>query len=85
VTVLANSVQLLLEDLAHDRVTLADAVEEFHLRLWPADPEPTPEQLAGVEDAPLPGPNSIDWVELTQGLTQRERRSLRAAYDAARH
>lgn len=77
-----STVRQLAQDLADGRVTLAEVVSDFSGRTW-AIRTPTDAQRYGVQDLPMPPPNSFDWVDMTIGLTEPQREALRAAYDDA--
>lgn len=76
------TVRQLVQDLADGRVTLEQVTRDFAGRTW-AIRTPTDAQRYGVQDLPMPGPNSFDWVDMTVGLTETQRQALRAAYDTA--
>ena len=77
-----STVRQLVQDLADGRVTLAQVQQDFTTRRW-AVRQPTDAQRYGVQDLPMPPPNSFDWVDMTVGLTEVQREALRAAYDEA--
>lgn len=77
-----STVRQLAQDLADGRVSLAEVTQDFSARTW-AIRQPTDAQRHGVQDMPLPPPNSFDWVDMTIGLTEPQREALRAAYDVA--
>lgn len=77
-----STVRQLVQGLADGQVSLAQVVQDFSGRTW-ATRTPTNAQRHGVQDLPLPPPNSFDWVDMTVGLTETQREALRGAYDSA--
>ena len=75
----------LLERLSQGTVTLEMVVADFQGRVWPVPREMTDRELFGAADPPLVDDDSVDWVEITPGLTHEQRARLRAAYDQAVH
>ncbi len=73
----------LLGRLAQGAVTLEQVVSDFQSRVWPAPRELTDPELFGMADPPLVHDDSVDWIEITPGLTRQQRAVLRAAYDQA--
>lgn len=78
------TVRQLLTDLTHGKTTIEAIRADFLRRTWPALPEITDAQAAGVVDTPLPPADSIEWVQIHGGLTPWQRRTLLQAYDKAR-
>jgi len=76
------TVRQLAQDLADGRVSLEQVTQDFSARTW-AIRTPTDAQRYGVQDLPMPPPNSFDWVDMTIGLSEPQREALRAAYDSA--
>ena len=70
----------LLRDLADAKVPLDHVVADFRTRVWPPVYRFTELEIYGVHDPPLPGDDSVDWIEITAGLTRSQRDALRAAY-----
>ena len=75
----------LLERLARGAVTLDQVVSDFQTRVWPLSHALTDLEMYGMDDAPLVDDDSVDWVDITPGLTHHQRAILRAAYDQAVH
>lgn len=75
----------LLERLAQGAVTLEQVVSDFQTRVWPVPRAFTDTELYGIADPPLVDDDSVDWVDITPGLTHQQRAVLRAAYDQAVH
>jgi hypothetical protein len=73
----------LLERLAQGAVTLEQVVSDFQTRVWPVPRASTDPEMYGMADAPLVDDDSVDWVDITPGLTDQQRAILRAAYDQA--
>jgi hypothetical protein len=77
----SRTVQQLVDDLASGRINLDLAVRDFGTRRWPGPAPETAQQRHGVHDADLPDPNSIDWVQVSPGLSDEQRRALLRVYD----
>ena len=75
----------LVERLAQGAVLLESVVADFQQRDWPPPRMPTELETHGVVDTPPVDDDSIDWVEITPGLTSQQRVALRAAYDQSVH